>query len=184
MIEVVIPKEVTLFDEETSRFYRIQPQTLTLEHSLLSVSKWESKWKIPFLGNEKKYPKTRDMWIDYYRCMIIGKKVDPRVAYAFTADDMNRINAYINDPMTATKFYNWNSRSGGSSRPVDVTSERLYMWMTKLNIPIELCEKWHLNRLLTLIKLCNVENEEPHKLTASEIQMLNKQRKMKYHTKG
>lgn len=190
MIEVTIPEERLIYDEEENRFYRIPPQTVELEYSLISVSKWESKWKIPFFSffsNPKRYPnnydKRFDMETDFFRCMVIGKHVNDKIAYAFTQEDRNRIKDYMNDTMSATKFYHWNNRKGASSRQ-DLTSERIYAVMVRLGMQIDVFEKWHLNRLFNVIEACSDSEEDKHTLTAAEMNAINKARRRKYHTKG
>ncbi len=143
------------FDETTNEFITVKEQTLTLEHSLVSLSKWESKWHKPFLSKE---PRTYEENLDYIKCMTI-QKVDPSVYLSLTEKQVNEIKAYIDDPMTATTF---RELEGGSRKSRDViTSEIIYYWMVTLNIPFE-CEKWHLNRLTTLIRVCN-EKQQPQK---------------------
>ena len=131
--------------------FEIKGQKLALEHSLVSISKWESKWHKPYLSNETK---TFEENIDYIRMMTLTKNVDPRLYYLMTQENFDEISNYINDPMTATWFSKTND-----SRPNRriITSELIYYWMISLNIPME-CQKWHLNRLLTLIRVCNAES--------------------------
>lgn len=143
-----------LYDEKNEEFIDIPAQTICLEHSLVSVSKWESKWHKPFL--DKRYPKTQEEIIDYIRCMTITQNVNPNVYYLLSSSNINKVQAYIEDSMTATWFSD-NKRSQGRSRVV--TSELIYYWMVALQIPFE-CQKWHLNRLLTLIRVCNEENKQ------------------------
>lgn len=144
------------YDERTNQFITTKPQTIRLEHSLISISKWEQKWHKPFLGREAK---TYEEELDYIRCMIVDQNIDPNVVYAMPASDFEAIRAYINDEATATTFKKENGRT---SREV-ITSEIIYYWMTTLEIPFE-CEKWHLNRLLTLIRVCNIKNAPSKKM--------------------
>ena len=150
------------FDEATGRFYNVKAQTYKLEHSLISISKWESKWHKPFL---KKGDKTIEETIDYIRCMTLTQNVNPEVYKLITNDVIDEVTAYIDDSMTATWFSDKDKTP--PSREV-VTAEIIYYWMIALNIPFE-CQKWHLNRLLTLIKVCNAKNSPPKKRSKREI---------------
>lgn len=146
-----------LYDEEKNVFLNTKPQSLQLEHSLISMSKWESKWKKPFLS---KGDKTVEESIDYIRCMTITQNVDPNI-YNFIGNDLIiQVISYIEDSMTATTF--GKNSDDRISREI-VTAEIIYYWMVAHQIPFE-CEKWHLNRLLTLIKVCNIKNQPKKKL--------------------
>lgn len=160
MLELVIsiPEQ---YDEINDRFIEPKEHVLKLEHSLVSISKWESKWCKPFLN---KKDKTVEEWLDYIRCMTVTQNVDPSVYNYITNDHMQQISAYLNAPMTATTVPKDNS---SPSREV-VTSELIYYWMTALQIPPEY-QKWHLNRLLTLINVCNFKNKPPKKMSQSEL---------------
>ena len=153
--------------------------TLNLEHSLISISKWESKWHIPFLSSEK----TEEQTIDYIKCMMINPGYSDSIIDYLNVEHVQMISDYINNPMTATSVIEKPGRKTGEI----VTSELIYYWMIALQIPHEF-EKWHLNRLLKLIEVCNVKNEPPKKMSAREImernQALNKARRAKYNTKG
>lgn len=154
--------QVEVFDEKTELFIKIPCQTLKLEHSLLSISKWESKWKKPFLSKTDK--KSPEETLDYIRCMTINN-VDESVYNYLSSSTVSAIQDYINDPMTATTIGNLpNERP---SRAI-VTSELIYYWMFSFGIPLE-CEKWHLNRLLTLIKVCNIKSSKPKKMSRKEV---------------
>lgn len=154
---------------------------LELEHSLISISKWESKWHVPFISKENK---TEEQTLDYIKCMTINKNVPDSVYDYLTADDVKKISDYINDPMTATTVA---EIPGQKKSNQQVTSEVLYSWMTGLQIPFE-CEKWHVNRLLKLIEVCNANNTPPKKMGRNEIMSrnmaLNKARRAKYNSKG
>lgn len=164
MLKIVVPS-AELFDERTSTFITIQGRELQLEHSLVSVSKWESKWKKPFLGDK---PKTREETIDYVRCMTITQNVDPNVYLGLTDENIQAVNSYIDDPMTATTFKNTRK----SNRQI-ITSEIIYYWMVALGIPME-CQKWHLNRLLTLVRVCDEKNQPGKNKSRKEIMAENK----------
>lgn len=170
-----------LWDEGREEFTSTKEQTLSLEHSLISISKWEAKWHKPFLSREaKNYEET----VDYIRCMTLTQKVDPQVYYALTEENLRRINQYIEDPMTATWFSE--EKKGGRSREI-VTSELIYYWMVALQIPWE-CEKWHLARLLTLIRICEIKNQPPKKRSKRDIlsrnAALNAARRKRLNSKG
>lgn len=179
MLEVTIP-QTSFYDEANNLFIDINEQTLALEHSLVSIEKWEAKWHIPFLSRE---PKTYEQTVDYIRCMTLTKNVDPLIYRAVTNDVIEKVNAYIDEPMTATTFSKDNSPP---SREI-VTAELVYYWMTALNIPYE-CRKWHFNRLLTLVRVCNLKNSPGKKMSkraaASRNRELNRARRNKYKTKG
>lgn len=160
MLKITIPA-TEMFDERTQEFLIMKEQTLQLEHSLVSLSKWESKWNKPFLVKDEK---TLEETIDYIKCMTITQNVNPEVYNRLTKENFETINNYIQAPMTATTFHHQN---GAPSREI-VTSELIYYWMISLNIPME-CQRWHLNRLLTLIRVCNVKNTPPKKMNKREI---------------
>lgn len=175
-------KGTEIFDEIRECFIEVKPQTLRLEHSLISISKWESKWKKPFLSEEVK---TREEELDYIRCMCIDKEPDIETLNALTMNDMKRISDYINDSMTATWFKDRTNRPPKGSRAV--TSELIYYWMTALQIPFT-CERWHLNRLLTLVHICDIE-QSPKKKMDKKSQMahqrsLNAARRARHGTRG
>lgn len=180
MLQITIPA-VELWDEQRQEFVYTKEQTLALEHSLVSLSKWESKWHKPFLS---KTEKTFEETIDYIRCMTLTQNVKPEVYLGLTADNVVQVNAYIEDSMTAT-FFSDDGR-GKNNREV-VTSELIYYWMIALNIPVKF-EKWHLNRLLTLIRVCNIKNSPPKKYSKGEIMKrnaaLNAARRKQLNTKG
>ena len=157
-----VPKQ-EFFNNETQEFYYTKETTFKIEHSLVSIAKWESKWHVAFLDD--KVEKTEEMIIDYIKCMTITQNVKPEVYTRLTNKNIDDINKYIEAPMTATTFSNI-SQNGGSREVV--TSELIYYWMIALNVPME-CQKWHLNRLLTLIKVCNEKNKPGKKMSKSEL---------------
>lgn len=173
MLYITIPGR-ELFDERTSRFIRTKETRLQLEHSLVSVSKWESKWKKPFFSKNAKTPEeTRD----YIRCMTITQNVNPNVYYALTPALIKQVTDYIQDPMTATWFRERPQDKNASNQPHSmITSELIYYWMTVANIPMD-CEKWHLNRLFTLIRICNEKNGEKPKMSKADRRALIAQRR-------
>lgn len=180
MLKITIPS-AELWDERKQEFVHSKEQTLQLEHSLVSLSKWESKWCKPFLSVEKK---TAEETADYIRCMTLTQNVDPMVYNFLTVENIDQVNAYIAAPMSAVKFFN-DKRSGGSREKI--TAELIYYWMIALNVPFE-CQKWHLNRLLSLIQMCEVKSRPPKKRSKREIMQrnsaLNAARRKKYNTKG
>ena len=181
MLQITIPAN-ELWDESKEEFIQVKETTLELEHSLVSLSKWESKWCKPFLTKNNK---SDEEMLDYIRCMTITPKVKPEIYYALTRDNITQINDYINAPMTATWFSDDKQKRG--SREI-ITSEIIYYWMIALNIPFE-CKKWHLNRLLTLIKVCNIKNDpNPKKMSKKSIMSrnaaLNAARRKQFETKG
>lgn len=181
MLQISIPISPEGWDEEKQEFVEPQEKTLQLEHSLVSVSKWESKWHKAFLTNNSK---TDEEMFDYIRCMTITQNVDPSLYNYLTANNVERIKAYIEDPMSATII---SKGSEGKSNREIVTSELIYYWMISLNIPME-CQKWHLNRLLKLIEVCNIKNTPPKKRSKSDIMRsnaaLNAARRKQLGTKG
>lgn len=160
MLSIHIP-ESEVFLEDVQEFRTIKSQDLHLEHSLISLAKWESKWCKPFLG---KGEKTDEEIMDYIKCMTVNQNVDPLVYTFLTNEDILKINDYIASPMTATTFNNSNKKG---SREV-ITAEIIYYWMVSFNIPFE-CQKWHLNRLLTLINVCGIKNQPPKKMSKKEL---------------
>ena len=181
MLLLKVPLGPEQWDEEKQEFVEPKYQTLQLEHSLVSLSKWESKWHKSFLA---KNDKTDEELLDYIKCMTITQNVDPEIYMHLTMDNIKEINAYIDNPMTATTFSD--RKTGKSSREI-VTSELVYYWMIALNIPFK-CEKWHLNRLLTLVRVCEVKNAPPKKRSKKEIlssnAALNAARKKQLNTRG
>lgn len=141
-----------LHDPMTNLITYTKETTLTLEHSLVSLSKWESKWRVPFLNKE--HP--AHMFDDYVRCMTITQNVDPSVYLAITPEIREQIKEYIDDSMTAAVVHE-NKTQPKSTK--FVTSDLIYYWMTALNIPFDPCQKWHLSRLLMLIRIANIENK-------------------------
>lgn len=180
-IKIHIP-ETELWDPIKEEFIKVKDQTILMEHSLLSVDKWESRWKKSYLSSENK---SAVEVIDYLRCMTITKDVNPYVYYAIPADEIKRINAYITDPMTATTFTDREERRG-RKRDI-ITSEIIYWQMTQLNIPLE-WEKRHLNKLLTLIHVGVIKSQPPKKMKPGEIarqnKSLNAARRAKHHSRG
>lgn len=180
MLQITVPA-LEGWDEGKQEFVSYKAQTLQLEHSLIAISKWESKWHKPFLVKEQK---TREETLDYIKCMTITQNVDPEVYNRLTRDNIDEINAYIDNPMTATTFSE--DKNGKPNREI-ITSELIYYWMVAQNIPVEF-QKWHLNRLITLIKVCSVKNSPPKKQSKKEIMSrnaaLNAERRKRLNSKG
>lgn len=180
MLEIKIPP-IEAWDDEKEEFVYTSEQVLKLEHSLIALSKWESRWCKPFLTKE---PKTDDEMIDYVRCMTINQNVDPNVYSCLTPENIRMINEYIDSPMSATTI---KKRALGGKSGEIVTSELIYYWMVALQIPFE-CQKWHLNRLIKLIEVCNVKNAPAKKMGKGEIMRqnaaINAARRKSLHTKG
>lgn len=198
MIEITIPGE-ELWDARRAEFTSTKAVTLRLEYSLVSLSKWESKWHIPFF--DESMEKTPEQMQDFVRCMTVTQGVDPTVYARLTVENLNAIYRYMEDPMTATWF-------AGEGRPGEknqngtakrrarrrlpgtgkvLTSEVLYSRMFQAGVPIE-CERWHLNRLMTLIRVCQEEQAPPRKMSRKDAlrqrRELNAARMKKYGARG
>lgn len=180
MLRITIPA-TELWDERRQEFINTKEQTLQLEHSLVSLHKWESRWNKPFLTNQNK---TYEETVDYVRCMTLTQNVNPDVYNCLTAENLKQVNDYIQAPMTATVFSE--DRSGKSNREI-ITAELIYYWMIALQIPTEY-RKWHLNQLLTLVRVCNIKNSPPKKRSRAEIMQqnaaINAARRKRHNTMG
>ena len=179
MLKVTIPA-LEYFDDEKSEFVITKEQTFVVEHSLVSISKWESRWCKPFLTKDSK---TQEETIDYIRCMTITQNVDVIVYDRLTPQNIKAIMDYIESPMTATVFQNTKKTI---SREI-ITAEIIYYWMVTMNIPFE-CQKWHLNKLLTLINVCQMKNQPAKRMSKNEVAnrnaALNAARRKELNTKG
>lgn len=180
MLWITIPS-AEQWDELKQEFTSTKEQRLQLEHSLVSLSKWESKWCKAFLTKQEK---TFEETLDYIKFMTLTQNVEPSVYNYLTNGNLDAVNKYIEAPMTATYFSE--DKTDGISRE-QITAELIYYWMIALNIPFE-CQKWHLNRLLALIKVCNIKNHQPKKRSGKEIMnrnaALNAARRKKLNTRG
>lgn len=187
MIDICIPKSEVI-DEETGRIYRAKKDwTLTLEHSLISVQKWEAKWHMAFLNRGTS---TFEQTIDYVRCMTLTPNVPDEIYYCIPQSELKRVLEYVDDPMSATKVNDDSStqKSFGKKIGKDViTAEVIYYWMISLNIPTEY-RKWHLNQLLTLIRVINAKNQPKKKRRMKDVleeyRSINEANKARFNTKG
>lgn len=180
MLTIVVPG-VEMFDDQSQEFVTQGDVTLELEHSLVSLSKWESKHEKPFLGKQEK---TTEETLDYVRCMIVTPNVSEEVISKLSEQNLMAVNEYIDSKMTAT----WFNEPPGAPKSRDViTAELIYYWMVVFQIPFQ-CEHWHLNRLFTLIRVCNIKQAKPKKMTRAELaarnRELNAQRREQLGSKG
>ena len=180
MLTITIPAR-ELYDNESEQFIYTKEQTLQLEHSLVSLSKWEQKWKKPFLSTKNK---TNEEIIDYVRCMTITQNVDPMIYNFLTDENLSAIHDYIDDPMTATTF---SDQKNGKKNKENITAELIYYWMISSGIPCE-CQKWHLNKLITLIRVFEVKNNPSKMMSQRELmnrnRALNEARKKQFNSRG
>lgn len=153
------------WDQKREEFVYLSEKTIRMEHSLYSISKWESKWKKSFVSSKDK---TVEETFDYYKCMAL-EDVDDAYYDFLTNDDIQKINDYIMDPMTATTIKTANNRP---SREI-ITAEIVYYWMVTLEIPFE-CQYWHFNKLMALIQVCNIKNQPPKKMTKGQTMAQNR----------
>lgn len=181
MLTIMVPMGEDSYDEKTQEFINSDEFELQLEHSLVSLAKWESFWEKPFLGSSEKTP---DEILGYIKDMTLTPNVSPEVYQKLSKANYNEINTYLNAKMTATWFRE--ERSSPKTGET-VTAELIYYWMTALNIPFE-CQHWHLNRLLTFIKVCNKKNTPPKKKgrreSTEERHRIIEQRRAQYGTTG
>jgi hypothetical protein len=180
MLTLIINSE-EFYDENTEEFTSVPDVVLQLEHSLVSLSKWESKFQKPFLGPADK---SLEETMGYIEAMVVSGNFDASVLNRLTNDHFSKINDYIASPESATTF---NVDRKGRGNAEVITSELVYYWLISFNIPFE-CETWHLNRLFSLIQICNIKNSNPKKMPKNEIaarnRALNEQRKAQLNTRG
>lgn len=178
MLELKL-EEREIWDPVKREFLSVKPQTLQLEHSLISLHKWEAKWKKPFLHTELK----AEEFIDYIRCMTLNK-VNPDIYSLLSINEFKKITDYMDDSMTATTI---NDRRRKKAKKEIITAEVLYAQMVLLNVPFE-CRKWHLNQLVTLLQVVSIKAEGPQKMSKSDMyaqqRAINARNRAKYHTKG
>lgn len=183
MLQIEV-KGTQLWDEENEQFINTDSTILRLEHSLVSISKWESIYKRPYLIAQTF---TKKETIDYIKCMCLDNDISDDVFYAVYADSslMKQIDDYMNSSPTATIINDEDSK--GKRNKEKITSELVYYWMIANEIPFS-CETWHIDRLLTLIRVCGVKNQAPKKESMKDIyarnKALNAARRAKYHSKG
>lgn len=181
MLEITIPS-TEVYDEVSERFISIPGRTVVMEHSLVSISKWESKWRKPFLNSaDMGHEEAKS----YAKCMTLTQKVPDDFYDRLGAKEFDLINEYISAQRTATTVRNMKKGLPGGRNQI-ITSEVIYGWMIAFNIPME-CQKWHLSRLMMLIEVCNAQ-QNPKKMskkdTAEDYKRLNEMRRQKYNTKG
>ena len=181
MLTITVPISPEGWDEEKQEFVEPKYKTLQMEHSLISLSKWESKWRKPFYS--KKDVSSEEM-LDYIKCMTLTEDVDDDVYNHLTQKNVETIKKYIDNPMTATTF---RKDTKNPTNGETITSELIYYWMISSNIPFE-CQEWHLNRLITLIRVCSIKNAPPKKMSKRDIMSrnaaLNASRRKQMNTKG
>lgn len=181
MLRIQVPLEPEKWDEKNEMFIIPETRTLQLEHSLVSISKWESKWAVPFYA---KRDKTTEEVIDYIKCMTITQNVKDEIYDYLTKSNISEILSYIEAPMTATTFH---KKMHTAPNRETVTSELIYHWMIELGIPME-CQKWHINRLLTLVEVRNRKLQPPKKTNKRELTSqyakLNEARRRQLNTRG
>jgi hypothetical protein len=179
MLTIII-KGDEFFNESTEEFESQDDVVLKLEHSLVSLSKWESEFEKPFLNNDKKTP---EEIYGYIKAMIIDE-CSNEILLRLSNQNIQEINEYIDAKRSATTFGVMPEKRGKAEV---ITSELIYYWMVTFNIPFE-CETWHLNRLFALIRICNLKNSTPKKMSKNEIAMrnreLNAKRKAELQTRG
>lgn len=180
MLRIVV-EENEVYDEEKNEFSVVGGIVLDFEHSLLALSKWESKYKKPFLSSEER---TSEETFGYLEAMLLTPGVGLDVLLRSSSETLDKVQEYIQSSESATTFGEMPERRG---RGETITSELIYYWLVAFNIPFE-CEKWHLNRLLSLIRICNMKNTPPKKMSKSEIAQrnreLNAKRREKLGTSG
>lgn len=181
---IIKTPSIELFNERTNEFINIKPQELHLEHSLLSISKWESKWEKPFFNNGSEIKKTNTELTDYIRCMTINSNINPLIYSNIPKSIMDTIYEYMNAEHTATTIKSYEKNKGSSE---GITSELIYYWMISYNIPFE-AQKWHINRLLKLIEIFNVKSHPEKKMPLKEQlrqqRELNEARRKRLNTSG
>ena len=183
MLNITVPRWED-WDPKSEKFIQGAQTDLTLEHSLVSISKWEAKWHKPFLSTKEK---TQEEMLDYIRCMTLQNrknKIPESVFRHLTEKNMKEILDYIGTQMTATTI---NHRDNGSGKNKIMTSEQIYYYMVAAGIPFE-CQYWHLSRLMVLIEIYGIENQPKKKMsrreTAAQYKALNDARRAKHHSRG
>ena len=180
MLKIIVEQE-EYYDEEVNEFSSVGGTVLVLEHSLVSLSKWESEFQKPFLSPGEKTPQEI---FAYIQAMVLTEDFDPEVIFKLTQENLDRINQYIESKQSATTFGLMPETTG---RGETITSELVYYWLVAFNIPFE-CQNWHLNRLFALIRICNIKNSKPKKMSRHEVAKrnrdLNAQRRAQMNSAG
>ena len=179
-LTITIPGK-ELYDQAAGKFISTKSHTITLEHSLVAIARWEAKWHKPYLSREAK---SKEELYDYFRCMTLTQNVPKDVYYAMDGETMKKIIDYIQDPNTATTFRKMQQKPSNEI----ITNEIVYYWMTALNIPFDPCEKWHFQHLMTLIEVCSLKQQPSKKMPKGEAMRqraaLNAARRAKYNSRG
>lgn len=182
MLKIIVPGK-ELYDESTNSFIETKETVLQLEHSLISLSKWEMKWHKPFMSDKDK---TNEEILDYIKCMTVNQVSDENIYFNLTEENVKEIHDYIHDPMTATTIKRSENTRKTTKKEI-ITNEIIYYWMLELGIPSEY-EKWHLNRLLTLIEVASIKKAPPKKRsskdTIANYKQINELRKKQWGTTG
>lgn len=180
MLRIIIEGD-EVFNDETQTFDTINDVVFDLEHSLISLSKWESEYQKPFLSPGAK---TSEEIFGYLKAMVVTPNLDPDVLYDCSQDNIDKIQKYIDSSQSATTFGVMPDRRGPGEV---ITSELIYYWLVSFNIPFE-CQYWHLNRLFSLIRICNIKSGKPRKMSRNDIAQrnrdLNAQRRAELGTSG
>jgi hypothetical protein len=180
MLRIIIEGD-ELFNNETQTFEITDDVVMDLEHSLVSLSKWESKYQKPFLASGMK---TSEEIFGYLKAMVLTPNVDLDALYRCSQENIDKVQEYIDSSQSATTFGTMPERRGPGEV---ITSELVYYWMVSFNIPFD-CQYWHLNRLFSLIRICNIKNSKTKKMSRSEIAQrnrdLNNKRKAELGTSG
>lgn len=183
MLELEVSGE--FYNEKSNQFHDLKPRKIRFEHSLLSLSEWESKWRVPFLKDDEKSDKQA---IDYIRMMALDPINEDELRIV-VADHMEEIIHYISESHTATTISSFSEsvdRRSALHKQV-WTSELIYFYMFSFGIPKE-CETWNLSRLMALIEIFSIKNSPSKKMsrrkTADMYRQINEQRRMKNHSKG
>ena len=169
------------FNDETNEFVTVDPVVIELEHSLVSLSKWESKYEKPFLGRDEK---TKEETFDYLKMMVLTEDLPDSIFEKFSQENIQEIKEYIDSKQSATIF---TEIGRGRGKEEVITSELIYYWMIAFTIPF-VCEHWHLNRLLTLVRICGIKSGKQKKMPkgqlAQQYRELNERRKAEMGTRG
>ena len=184
-------KEWETWDEKNEQFILHPAKDLIMEHSLAAIAEWEGKWKKPYLSSLKMYEKTPEEVLDYFHCMILDKTIPIEYLMQVDKDDFLKLKNYLEDSHSAARFSkkegSYGHKSGLSKNGEDTTAETIYYQMSQLNIPFE-CDKWNVNRLLSLINYCTLKQEPGKKMSERDIikrnAMLNNIRRAKSGSKG